>query len=96
MTKLCCAHTILSPSTPPEESSVKRRLAENSESAPGCHRGSEKEGGGVCHSSSDKLSPLFWAPEKLGALLKNSVQNSPIILIFEFFAEKNRPPCPQC
>jgi len=96
VTKFCCANTILSPPTPPEKNLVKHRLAENSESASGCHRGSEKEGGGVCHSSSDKLPPLFGAPEKLGALLNNSVQNSPIILIFEFFAGKSRPPCPQC
>ena len=96
MTKFCCANTILSPPTPPEENLVKHRLAENSESASGCHRGSEKEGGGVCHSPSDKPPSPVFAAEKLGALFKNSVQNSPIFLIFEFFAGKSRPPCPEC
>ena len=35
MTKFCCAHTILSPPTPPEKNLVKHRLAKNSESSVG-------------------------------------------------------------
>ena len=96
MTKFCCANTILSPPTPPEKNLVKHRLAKNSETASGCHRGSEKEGAGVCHSPSDKPPSLLLAAEKLGALFKNSAHNHRKILIFEFFAGKSRRPCAQC
>ena len=89
MTKFCCANTILSPPTPPEENLVKHRLAENSESASGCHRGSEKEGGeGFVTRRVTTPPPLFLPPKNSAHFSKTRCRIAQFFLFSNFSPEK--------
>ena len=70
MTKICCASTILSPTTSPEKSLVKQRRAKNSESSPGTVLVAEGGGGLSDPTSGDPLGRASRRGENSGALLK--------------------------